>query len=318
MPAVQRIDHINIVTDAPGPLAAELGQRLDLPVSSPLVSLPTFDLAVLAAGNATIEVQRFGWRRRTPEVATRAEFAALVFDTDDLDATLAELTRTGVPHIAPLVFSGPDTRLHSYDEYRRSPDDPNWRVSVIDGVLSEDLISKRLSARPLAGSGPGALRMGRIMGRVASAKNLGRLGAPIFAPGSSFLAVCEWGHDKQARRADDRERLEATGDGVGIRGVREVTAESPDVVAARKRWQRLLGPPDRDDGGWTLDGGPALRLIEGPRDQLASLTLEVNSLSDARDRLAVEGLIPADAPDEPALSPTLAGGLEIHIVEETA
>jgi hypothetical protein len=317
MPAVQRIDHINIVTDAPGPLAATLSAGLGLPVSSPLVSLPTFDLAILAAGNATIEVQRFGWRRRTPDVATRAELAGLVFDTDDLAATLAELTRSGIPHVAPLVFDGPDTELHTYDGYRRSSDDPNWRVAVIDGVLSEELVSRRFSARPLAGSGPGALRMGRIMGRVASAHRLGRLAAPIFSPGPRFLAVCEWGHDKDARRAADRVRLEVTGnDGADVRAVREVTVVSPDVAVARERWERLLGPPDRERDHWTLDGGPALRLIEGPREQLGAMALEVSSLSQARDHLAAQDLIATDRPDELTIAPEPVGGLDIRIVAQ--
>lgn len=319
VPAVQRIDHVNILTDAPGPLAGALSAALGLPVSSPLVSLPTFDLAILAAGNATIEVQRFGRRRRTPAVATHTQIGGLVFDTDDLDMTLAELTRSRIPHVAPLVFAGPATRLHAYDDYRCSPQDPNWRVAVIDGVLTEELVSTRLTARSLAGSGSGAMRMGRIMGRAASARHLGRWMAPMFSPGTDFLAVCEWGHDKEVRRAADRIQLEeAAEEGPGVLAMREVTVESAEVGVARGRWERLLGPADREHDGWMLNGGPALRLIEGSRDRLSALTLEVRSLPHARECLAARNLIATDTPDKLILAPVQAAGLDIHLVAAAA
>jgi hypothetical protein len=196
MPAVHRIDHVNIVTDAPGPLATKLSEALGLPFSSPLASLPPFDFAILAAGNVTIEVLRFGSRRRIPAAPTHAQLAAIVFDTEDLDATLAELRRAEIPHLAPLVFSGEPTRLPAYDEFRRSPGDPNWRVTIVDGVLTDKLVSKRVSARPVAGSSPRAVTTARAMGRLAGSARLGRLAAPIFDPGPQFLAVCEWGHDE--------------------------------------------------------------------------------------------------------------------------
>lgn len=314
---VRQIDHVNVISDATAPCARTLAGALGLPFSSPPRALPMMDLAVLAAGNATIEVQRFGWRlRNAPSAATpRGRLAAIVFDAEDLDSALAELTRRRIPHISPLVVSGAPGRLPAYDCYRPDPGAPHWRVATIDGVLDVPFVSTRRSARAVAGSSPRAARAGRMFGRLAGSR-LGRPAAPILTPPDRFVAVVEWGHDVAARRAADRTALTAAqADGLGITGLDEVAVAAPDLEAATGRWTRLLGDPDAGERSWNLGGGPRLRLVPGPREEPARLNFTVASLASARERLAARGLLGVELDGGLAIDPARAAGLDLRLVE---
>lgn len=318
-PAVRQIDHVNIVTDAPGALAETLSHVLGLPLSSPLLALPVFDLAILAAGNVTIEIQLWGWRRGILIAPHQAHLAAIVFDADDFDTTLAELRRRKIVHLAPLVFRGEATQIPAYDTYRHSPNDPAWRVSLIDGILGRKRVSTRLTARPLVATAPGATRFGRIMGGIAGQRSLGRLMAPIFTPAPPFTAVVEWGHDVPARRLADRVRLaEAQAPGLGITGMCEVTIAVSDMQAARRRWASLLGTSRQGSDRWTLGDGPAIRLVHGQRDEITGLVFAVGSLSRAREGLMAAGLCDDDAGHELILRRQRVAGLDLRLRETAA
>lgn len=53
-PAIRQIDHVNVISEDPGRTAALLADALALPISAPLIRCPTFELAILAAGNVTL------------------------------------------------------------------------------------------------------------------------------------------------------------------------------------------------------------------------------------------------------------------------
>jgi hypothetical protein len=312
--AIRRIDHVNVISDDPAGTAAMLADALALPVSASLLRCPTFEVEILAAGDVTVESIRY---RGGPRPAAGVALTGIVFEPDGSAAqAAAELRTRGVPHVAPLAFGGPHTRVESYEPYRRSAVEPNWRVFPVDGVLSEQqTIVARLSARALVDGAPTAGAMASVMSRVASSRTLGRLSAGLFAMPPEFLAICEWGHDLAARRAADAQRFAAAQSaGPGLTGVREVVVSARDVGAARQRWQQLLDPAPCSGDRWELGDGPALALVAGDRDGLARLVFRAASLPVARAWLDERSLLDNDSTDgELRLAPERVGGLDLRV-----
>jgi hypothetical protein len=312
--AVRKIDHVNVLSEDPGRTAALLADALALPVSAPLLRCPTFELAILAAGNVTLESIRWGGRSRP---AAGIALTGVVFEPDGTAAqSAAELRARGVPHVAPLAFAGPHTRFESYEPYRRSVAEPNWRVFPVDGVLAERrVIVSRLSTQALVDGAPSAGVIAPVMSRIASSRTLGRVAAGLFALPPEFVAVCEWGHDLTARRTADTKRfVAAQSAGPGLTGVREVVVSARDVGAARGRWQQLLDPVPCSDDRWVLGDGPALVLEAGDRDGLSRLAFGASSLPLARAWLAERSLLGAGSTaDELLLSAERVGGLDLRV-----
>jgi len=220
-----------------------------------------------------------------------------------------------VPHLAPLSFGGPHTRFESYEPYRRSAVEPNWRVFPVDGVLSErQAIVSRVSSLAMIDGAPAAGATASLMSRVASSPRLGGLSARLFAL-PDFIAICEWGHDVAARRAAEAQRFaEAQSAGPGLTGVREVVVSARDVDSARRRWQRLLDPAPCSDDRWVLGDGPDLVLTAGDRDGIARLVFRAASLPTARAWLDERSLLADDSSvDELRLAPARVGGLDLRV-----
>ena len=312
--AVRRIDHVNVLSADPAGTAAVLAEVLALPVSAALVRCPTFELEILAAGNVTLESIR---HRGGPQPAAGITLTGIVFEPDGTAAQSAsELRGRGVAHLAPLAFSGPRTRFSSYESFRPSAGGPNWRVFPVDGVLSErQPIVSRLAARALVDGSPTAGAMGSVMSRVVSSRTVGRVSAGLFALPPEFVAVCEWGHDVDARRAADAERFaSAQSAGPGLTGMCEVVVSAQDIGAARQRWQQLLDPTPCSEDRWTLGDGPALALEEGDRDGIARLVFGAASLEAARTWLVERSLLGAGSDHaELRLTPERVGGLDLRI-----
>jgi hypothetical protein len=312
--AIRQIDHVNLISDDPAGTAAMLAKALALPVSAALLSCPTFSLEILSAGNVTVESTRYhGGPRPGPGVA----LAGIVFEPD-VSAVLsaASLRVRGVPHVAPLAFGGPHTRVESYEPYRRSAAEPNWRVFPVDGVIAEQrTIVSRLSARAMVGGAPTAAAMASFMSRVVSSRSLGRLCAGLVALPPDFLAICEWGHDLVARRAADAQRFAtAQSAGPGLTGIREVVVSARDVDAARRRWQQLLDPAPNSDDRWVLGDGPALTLVPGNRDGICRLVFRAGSLDVARAWFDERSLLGTDSTvEELRLTPESVGGLDLRV-----
>jgi hypothetical protein len=291
-----------------------LAEALALPVSAPLLHCPTFELEILTAGNVTLESIRWnGGPRPAPGVA----LTGIVFEPDGSAAqSAAELRARGVPHLAPLAFGGPQTRFGSYEPYRRSAVEPNWRVFPVDGVLSERrAIVSRVSSRPMVDGSPAAGVTASLMSRVASSRLLGRLSAGAFTLPPEFIAICEWGHDVAARRAAEALRFaEAQAAGPGLTGVGEVVVSARDVGAARQRWQRLFDPAPSSDDRWILGNGPDLVLIAGDRDGIARLVFRAGSLAKARAWLDERSLLSDDSTvDELRVAQERVGGLDLRV-----
>ena len=311
--AVRQIDHVNVISDDPAGTAKMLAEALALPVSAPLLRCPTFELEILTAGNLTLESIRW---HGGPRPAAGVAVTGLVFEPDGSAAqSAAELIARGVPHLAPLAFGGAHTRFESYESYRRSAVEPNWRVFPVDGVLSaQRTIVSRSSARAMVDGTPTAAVTASLMSRVASSRSLGRLSAGLFAL-PDFVAICEWGHDVAARRAAEAQRFaEAQSAGPGLTGVSEVVVNARDVDAARRRWQQLLDPAPNSGDRWVLGDGPALVLTAGNRDGIARLVFSAGSLSKARAWLDERSLLAADSTvDELRVAPERVGGLDLRV-----
>ena len=312
--AVRQVDHVNVLSADPGPTASMLADALALPVSAPLLRCPTFELEILTAGNVTLESIH---HRGGSGPSRGISLTGVVFEPYSTAAqAAAELRERGVPHLAPLAFSGPNTRFETYEPYRRSADEPNWRVFPVDGVLGErPTIVSRLSARALVDGAPTARAMASVMGRIASSRPLGRLTAGLFALPPEFLAVCEWGHDLTARRAADAQHFaSAQAAGPGLTGLRDVVVSARDLGAARQRWQKLLDPAPGPGNRWMLGDGPTLTLVAGERDGLARLVFEAASLPVARAWLDERSLVGVDSTaEELRLAPERVGGLDLRV-----
>lgn len=314
LPAVRQIDHVNVLSEDPGRTAALLAEALALPVSAPLLGCPTFELEILAAGNVTLEsVLHRGGAHGAAGVALHG----IVFEPEGTAAQCAdELLARDVPHVAPLAFGGPHTRVESYEHFRHSATEPNWRVFPVDGVLGEQrTIVSQLSKRAMVDGAPTARALAPMMGKVVSSRRLGRLSAGLFAMPPEFLAVCEWGHDVPARRAADARMFAAAQSaGPGLTGLRDVVVSARDVGAARQRWQQLLDPARCDGDRWTLGDGPALVLEAGDRDGLARLVFRAASIPAARAWFEEHSLLSADSTDEELrLVADRVGGLDLRI-----
>ncbi|WP_183100090.1 hypothetical protein [Nocardioides pelophilus] len=312
--AVRRIDHVNVLSDDPARTAAVLAKALALPVSSPLVRCPSFELEILAVGNVTLESIRY---RGGPRPAAGIALTGIVFEPEGTAAeSAAELLARGVPHLAPLAFAGRHTRFASYEPFRRSRAEPNWRVFPVDGVLGEQrTIVSRLSAKAMVDGAPPAAAMASAMRRVASNRMAGRASAGLLALPPEFIAVCEWGHDLEARRAADAQCFaRAQSDGPGLTGLREVVVSAQHLGPARRRWQRLLDPAPRIGDRWVLGEGPALALEEAGRDGIARLVFGAASLSATRTWLTERSLLDAASTEtELRLSPERVGGLDLRV-----
>lgn len=312
--AVTRIDHVNVRSKDPASTATVLAEVLGLPVSAPQVGCPTFELVILAVGNVTLESTR---QRGGPQPGDGIALTGIVFEPATTAASAStELQDRGIPHLAPLAFTGPHTRPRTYEPHRRATDGPNWRVFPVDGVLSErTAIVSRPSARAMVAGARTAPAMAAAMSRVASGRWLGRVAAGLLSVPAEYLAVCEWGHDVPARRVADAKRFtEAQASGPGLTGIREVVVTASDLDAARQRWQGLLDPATGTDDRWVLDEGPALVLEAGKRDALARLVFGAASLPSTRAWLVARSLLGAGSTDtELRIEPTRVGGLDLRI-----
>lgn len=312
--AVTRIDHVNVRSKDPESTATLLTEVLGLPVSAPQVGCPTFELIILAIGNVTLESTR---QRGGPQPGEGIALTGIVFEPATTAASAsAELQDRGIPHVAPLAFTGPHTRPETYQVFRRTTDGPNWRVFPVDGVLGEGTpIVSRASAKAMVAGVRTAPAMAATMSRVASGRRLGRMAAGLLSVPAEYLAVCEWGHDVPTRRAADAERFaEAQAAGPGLTGVREVVVTATNLDAARLRWQGLLDPAIGTDDRWVLDEGPALVLEAGRSDGLARLVFGAASLPSTSAWLAERSLLGAGSTDtELRIEPTRVGGLDLRI-----
>ena len=101
--------------------------------------------------------------------------------------------------------------------------------------------------------------------------------------------LCEYDHDRQARRNAERARLDAAGGGpLGVTGLDAVVVHADDADHAAASWRRLLEPvTEPSPGRLQLGAGPALELRAGATP---ALVFRVKSLAAAARALTERGI----------------------------
>jgi hypothetical protein len=123
-----------------------------------------------------------------------------------------------------------------------------------------------------------------------------------------------------AKRVDHvniREELDRREGGpLGLVRVKELVVGAKDLGAEEARWDALLSPAPRTDGGaWDLADGPAIRLVADGEHRIRTLVLEVAALDRARVFLREERMLGPTVDGQLTIDPASVFGLEIRLAE---
>jgi hypothetical protein len=119
------------------------------------------------------------------------------------------------------------------------------------------------------------------------------------------------------RRARLRALLLNSGGGpLGVVDVKEVVIGSVDLAAARRLWQKLLGPTSSvTSNTWRIGSGPAVRIVPDNENRIQALLIRVASLARAKAFLRDRQVLAADAAGQVMIDPLKVGGLELRLVD---
>jgi hypothetical protein len=320
-PIVKRVDHLNIVVPRPRALFDVLTRRLAIPIERPWARFPAFESgqAMLGTGHEPIT---YAPGRRTP-VPPDAGIFAIALEPEPLARALPELARRGVPHSLPLAFDV--TYADDPDAFALDPPAGSgtlrrrWTLVTLGGLFADDTSAHELSRWPRRGDARGGRTMGRVIGRLAS----GRLGGVLMARTASarpFCFLCEF-HSfdvAESRAAIEQELSRRDGGPLGLIRTSEVVLTARDAAAETERWQRLLDPAQPSQTGrWELGDGPAIKISEGPEDQIRALVWEVRSLDRAADWLRGEGWLGDERDGHVSIAADPLQGLDIQLTERS-
>jgi hypothetical protein len=316
---VRRVDHVNIVVPDPRALFDLLTQRLEIPIERPWARFPAFESgqAMLGIGHEPIT---YAPGRRT-SVPPDAGLFAIAFEPEPLEGALQELAVRAIPHSISLewdVTYRDDAEAFVLDE-QAGPGERRrrWSLVTLGGLFADEAAARELSRWPRRGDGPGAERLGRVVGRLAS----GRLGGALTARTASahpFCFLCEFhSFDVAASRTVVEEELGRRGGGpLGLVRTRELIVSARDAASEEERWQRLLDPVQPSQPGrWVLGDGPAIRLVEGAKDGIRAVVWEVHSTDRAADWLRGQGWLGEERDGELSIAPEPLQGLDVRLTD---
>jgi len=308
-PVIKQLDHVMARVDDPRAIFSLLTETLGLPVAWPLKSYPAFQSGGVALGNLYLEIIQSGARRGAEG---RGRFCAIAFETPPIEEAVRELSRRRIPH-TPAV---------PYVERGREGEGKKIRANaVLGGLLGRDFL---LDTTILLSRLPGASRLsdaasGSALDRWQMARLLEH----------NFVFLCEfyyenfgdlpfWSEfkDHGEKRAADLARLRASGGGaLGVESVSEIVVGVKDFDAAREVWRKLYAPaPEKAEGVWEVDDGPAARLVRAASDSIRTLTLKVSSLERAETSLREGGMLGAFDDDEITVAPERLEGLDVRLI----
>jgi hypothetical protein len=102
---------------------------------------------------------------------------------------------------------------------------------------------------------------------------------------------------------------------IGVKSMKQLVISAKDPEAAKKQWQTALAPaPMSSSGVLTIGTGPAVQIIKGNSDSIASMTLTVSSLQKAKDYLQSQGMLGESSASELQILPSAVQQLDIRIV----
>jgi len=194
------------------------------------------------------------------------------------------------------------------------PDDVRVGHARLFGIAFEpeplDAAIAELDARGIKHSAPAPYPHEGEMRRWTS------VGIEGMAPGA-LVFLCEYAHDIASERAAARDELRARNGGpLGIEALRLIEIEARDIAAAMARWDALLLPaisPER--GTWICGEGPAIRVVPGEIDAIASLTFDVRSRREARAFLERSDMFGGMCGRMVRIAPDAVQGLDLRLAE---
>jgi hypothetical protein len=144
--------------------------------------------------------------------------------------------------------------------------------------------------------------------------NEGWTNALVFAA-TPVAFICDYHHDCDARRAEQRARSSHPTNALGIKGIKSVVVSTTDLERESERWRSFLAPAKEPfPGRFQFASGPALHLIPGDTDSYAGLELRVSSMKGAIARAAESGIKFAQTSRRLQIHPDEVMGLSIALV----
>jgi hypothetical protein len=137
-----------------------------------------------------------------------------------------------------------------------------------------------------------------------------------FIDDRALVFLCRYALPESRDVAARRALLQAADGGrLGIEDLDEIVVSSRDPRAAERRWQRLLDPlRPSAPGYWRSAEGPALRIVGGDEEAVATLVLRVRSLARAEAELRAVGVGVRRDGDVLAVNAPPLAGLELRLV----
>lgn len=141
---------------------------------------------------------------------------------------------------------------------------------------------------------------------------------PGVSSDAAEVFLCEYPDDVSERRRKWSQELRSRGGGpLSIVAVEEIVYGSRKAVELRKRWRELLTPAEESEpGSWEIGAGPAVRVVNAPRDGILGIAIQVRSLSQARMYLGKRGMIREERAGEITLGGREFEGLTVRIVQD--
>lgn len=104
---------------------------------------------------------------------------------------------------------------------------------------------------------------------------------------------------------------------LGIESVKEITITSKDAEGLKAEWAKAMAPDKMSsDGVLAIGTGPAIHIVKGSKDAIASLTFKVASLASAKSALEKDGMLGKATSDSLTIDPSKVQWLNLVLVEK--
>lgn len=310
---VKQLDHLIVRMDDPQPLFELMSETLQLPVAWPLRSYPSFTSGGVALGNLYLEMISCEGTRQSPSVEQRARFVAMAFEADEIEESVKELDRRGIPRgpVVPNIEVMPDgkkTKLYANAILGKMLGRHFW----IDYMI---FMGRLPGASAMANPGAGGALVRWGIKKVMDG-NLVFLVEYAYGHFTNLPHWSEFKNHDEKRAADKAELAARQGGELGCESVKEIVAGVKDLEDAQGRWRKFLGADaERAHGVWEIADGPPVRLVSADKNAIQALVLKVASLEKAETFLAERGMLGALEKGQIRIAPEKIYGLDVRLVE---
>jgi hypothetical protein len=140
---------------------------------------------------------------------------------------------------------------------------------------------------------------------------------PEVSSDEAEIFLCEYSDEPTVKRRELLNRLHSNQGGpLSVRAVREIVVGARDLNKSQLSWQKLLAPAQKhSDAHWAVGAGPEIRLVQSASDGIAGLTIEVESLKQAREFVNKQALLGPERSGSLELAGAQLNGLNITLIE---